>query len=295
MAGIVKSKQTEILRGMFFVLPGVAFALVLRYYPMVSGIISSLYEVSVVDPPGEFVGLGNYRTIFRQAFFWNSWRNTMAFLFLLLAVTFWVPIVQALAIDQMRSQNMRSFFSTLYLVPVVIPISASVVIWKTIWNADYGFANTLIQAMGGSGLDWLVDPHLVKFSIVFPGIMGGGLTVLIYLAALYAIPQEQIDAARVDGATEFEILRFIKLPNITFIIRVQLVYMVMMSLQYLDMPFQMTQGGPNKLAETVPIYIYNAFQQDLKLGRSSAAAFTLFVVIAVFTFIQLRLDSSTRE
>lgn len=278
------------MTGLIFLLPGVFFALVLRYYPMAYGIFMSFFKWSVVDPPGEFVGLKNFISIFNQQFFWDSWKITFSFLFLILGLTFWVPIVQALSLDQMRSHKMRNFFSTVYLIPTVIPISATVVIWKWIWNRDYGFANLLLSKIGIEGINWLADPSFVRFSIIFPQIVAGGLTVLLYLAALYSVPQEQYDAARIDGASALGVLWHIKLPNIRFIIQVQLIYTIMNALQLLDLPYQMTQGGPNRLAMTVPIYIFKSFHEEHRLGKASAASFILFIVIAIFTLIQLKLN-----
>lgn len=280
-------EQKRLIIGCIFIAPGLIFTIWLRYYPIVAGTYMSFFNWDVVNPPGEFIGLQNYWTILNQSFFWNAWENMIAYMGLIFVLTFWVPIVQALVLDMIGRRWIKDTLSTLYLLPAIIPVTAISMIWRWIYHPSYGIANRITSMLGLGTYEWLQDPELVKMAIIAPGMIGGGLVMLLYLAALYSIPEELYDAASIDGCSSIQLIINIKWPQIRRVIFVQALFTVVGTFQMLDLPFVMTGGGPARSSETIGIYIFNTYQEELSLGRASAAAFTLFIVLSVVIFTLL--------
>lgn len=276
-----------------FLLPGIVATIWLRYYPITKVFFMSLYKYDPVNPPGTFVGLDNYRNLFASSAYWEAWGNTFAFLVLNLLLVFWVPLVQALFLNEIHRG--RRLFTTVYLVTTLVPMSVNVIVWKFIWHPDYGFANQLIEFFGGEPQLWLSDPELTKFAIIFPGVVGGGVGVLLYLTAIQGIPQEIYEAASLEGCVGFSKIRHIVLPNIRFIVIIQLILACITSMQILDVPFQYASGGPKGSSTSMGIYVYNAVYSDLSYGKASATSVTLFFVIAVIAMIQMKLDRGSSD
>jgi multiple sugar transport system permease protein len=287
--------RKKLIIGLLFLAPGFLFTIWLRYYPIFFGTYMSFFEWDVVNPPGEFIGFENYLTIFRQGFYWQAWGNMIVYTLLVFGLTFWVPVMQALVIDMIGRRWIKNTLTTLYLLPAVIPVTATALIWRWIYHPSYGVANSITSALGLGTFTWLQDPEIVKAAIILPGMIGGGLVMLLYLAALYSIPDDIYDAAMMDGASSFQIIRYVKLPFMRQVIFIQALFTLVASFQLLDMPFVMTGGGPARSSETMGIYIYNTYQQELSLGRASAASLTLFIVLAVVTYILLIVNRSEAE
>jgi multiple sugar transport system permease protein len=271
--------RRKLITGLLFIAPGFIFTIWLRYYPIVFGTYMSFFDWDVVSPPGNFVSLDNYATIFRQGFYWKAWQNMIVYVTLIFGLTFWV----------------KNTLTTLYLLPAVIPVTATAMIWRWIYHPTYGLANQITTALGLGTFTWLQDPQIVKTAIILPGLIGGGLVMLLYLAALYSIPEDIYDAAMLDGCTSLQLIRYIKLPFMRQVIFVQALFTIIGAFQMLDMPFVMTGGGPARSSETIGIYIYNTFQQELSLGRASAASSTLFIALTVVMSILLIVNRRERE
>jgi multiple sugar transport system permease protein len=289
----VKRKKTKLVKSIIpwlFVLPGIIFTAWLRYIPIISSIIISFFDYDVVNPLGKFIGLGNYKSVLSEASFLNAWKNTFIFMVLIIALTFFIPIIQALFLNEII--RFRKTFTTIYIIPSIIPVSINVILWKWIWNPDNGIANVITNKLGLGSFLWLSDPRLTKFAIIFPGVIGGGISVLIYLAAIQQISRDLNEAAYIDGCSGWKRLFHITLPNIKFIIMINFILAVISSMQILDAPFQYTSGGPNGVSTSIGLYIYKAANEDLMYGKSSAAAMILFIVIVILTVLQMKLDKS---
>lgn len=271
----------------------IALTIWLKYYPIFSAVYLSLYDYSPVEPPGVFVGLQNYINMFKTQYYWDAWKNTFIFLGLNFVMVFFIPIIQALFLNELI--KFRKTITTLYIIPALIPSSINVIIWKWIWHPDYGVASTIVKFFGGEQQAWLSDPSLTKFCIIFPGIIGGGLTVLLYLSAIQSISPDVLESAQLDACVGWKRIYYITLPNIKFMIFIQLIMAVISTMQLLDVPFMYTSGGPSGASTTMGIYIFNAFNQDFKYGRGSAASVVLLFVIALITVIEMKFENAERE
>ena len=265
----------------------------LKYYPIFSAFFISLFNYDPINQPGKFVGFQNYVDIFQMQGYWDSWKNTFILLALQLCMCFLIPLIQALLLNELV--RLKKCLTTLYILPALIPTSVNVIIWKWIWHPDYGVANQIVKFFGGQPQTWLSDPNLVKFCIIFPGVLGGGLTVLLYLSAIQGVSTDIMESAALDGCTGFGRIIHIILPNISFMVFIQLIMCVITTMQLLDVPYMYASGGPSGASTTQGIFIYNAFNQDLNYGRGSAASVILLLVIAAMTMIQMRFEKMEKE
>lgn len=268
------------------------FTLWLKYYPILKALYISFFNYDPINQPGQFVGLENYKTMFTTQYYWEAWHNSFVFLFLQIVMVFMIPIIQALFLNELRRKNL---ISTMYLLPTLIPTTINVIIWRWVWHPDYGIANQVVKLFGGQPQTWLSDPALVKFCIIFPGVVGGGIAVLLYLSAIQGISPDIMESASLDGCTGWKRIWYITLPNIRFVIFIQLVMAVSSAMQMLDAPYMFAAGGPSGASTTQGIYIYNAFNRDYNYGRGSAASVVLMLVVLVMTAIQMHFENAERE
>lgn len=290
---ILSRRIKKVIVPVLFLLPGVAFTLLLRYYLIAQAIYLSFFEYDVTNPPGKFVGIQNFINMVHDAYYWNAWKNTLVYLGLILLITFAIPIIQALFLEEII--KFRSFAQTLYILPAVIPGTVNIVLWKWIWEPQYGVANYVLKVFGAEPMAWLSDKYWVKFCIILPGIIGGGMGVLLYLAAIMGISQDVKEASMLDGCTGFRRMFHITLPNIRFLIFIQLVLTTMGALQILDGPFQYTNGGPAHAAEPLSLLVYHYYFVEYDWGKGSATALTMMVIISIITFVQIKMNNQQTE
>jgi multiple sugar transport system permease protein len=276
-----------------FVLPGLAFTFIWRYWTLGHSLWISLHRYEIPRPPGRFVWLQNYLALFRDPSFWQAATNTLVFTALTLGLVFLIPLIQALFLSETRRG--RSLFSTLYLIPALIPLSVTVIIWKWIFSPNYGLANYLIGLVGIQAQTWYSNPGLTKQCIVIPGMIGGGFGVLLYLSAILSVPQDIIESAQLEGCSGLQRLWYITLPHVRFLVMIQLALTVIGVMQILDQPLQFAHGGPNGASTSLAYLVYDQMQVRYDYGRSTAAAFVLLIIIAAATALQMKLDRTERD
>lgn len=271
-----------------FLVPAIISFALFKYYPIILGFFVSFFHVDIVNLPGEFIGLDNYIKAFRDPSFWNAIKNTFQFLGVSLLMNFWVPIVLATLINEVRRG--KTFMRTMYFIPAVAPGIAMSVLWKYIWQPDYGLANYLMKVLNLPTQKWLNDPMLVKWCMQFPGlIIGGGMTMVIYLAALQDVPEDQHESALLDGAGFLRRIFSISLPQIMPTVVTMLVLAVIDVFNMFDNVQIMTGGGPAGSTETMVLYAYEQAYTFLDYGYAIALSCLTFLCVFILTVIQLSL------
>jgi multiple sugar transport system permease protein len=259
------------------------FALIFAFY-------LTFHEWSIIEPERPFVGLQNYSDMLHDADFQRSIINTVYFTGLSVPVTLAVGLVLALLLNlPLRG---KGILRTFYFLPVVTPFVVSAIIWKWLYNGDFGLFNfyLLKTHLIDQPLLFLADRNLAMPSVILMSIWSGvGFSMVIYLAALQAIPAELYEAARVDGAGVLSQLRWITVPMLRPTTVFLLVIGIIGSFQVFTQIFIMTSGGPVQRTTTVVYFIYQAAFQYYDFGYASTLAFGLFAILLVFTAIQLHL------
>ncbi|MCQ6562152.1 carbohydrate ABC transporter permease [Paenibacillus mendelii] len=271
-----------------FLTPAVIAFLLFKYYPLVQAIYMSFFDYKVIDPPGRFVGLSNYSYLFHSSEFWNALRNTFAFFLIYFILTFWVPIVQAILLNEIRFANKT--IRVLYLLPTAVPAVAGFLLWKWLYNPDYGLLNYLLEFIGLGSFGWLNDPAMAKWAIVIPGIFGSGMSMLIYYSALQGIPSENIEAAKIDGAGPWKRMISIVFPSLKFVIGIQFIAFISGVFLTFDPMYIMTGGGPANSTRTLSMLVFDSSFKEFRFGVAGAISFVMFIIIAVITYIQIRVS-----
>ena len=274
-----------------FLVPLLAVFGLFAWFPILRAVVMSVQETNLVSAP-TFAGLDNFARVLADPQLEIAVRNTLWFTFLALVFGYPVPIVLAVVMSEVRKG--RGLFSALAYLPVVVPPVVSVLLWRFFYDAStHGVFNSLLGGVGLGPLPWLQDPGTAMPSIVIESTWANaGATVIIYLAALVAVPPELYDAADVDGASIWQKIRHVTLPQLRGVLLVTLILQLIATAQVFTEPLLFTSGGPNNATLTLLLLIYRyAFQNSLggEYGMAAALSLMLAAFLAVFTAIYYRL------
>ncbi len=268
-----------------FLLPLLIVFGVFAWFPMLRALVMSVQETNLVAPP-TFVGLDNFARVLADPQFGTAVANTVWFALLALLFGFPVPIILAVLMSEVRRH--RGLYAALAYLPVVIPPVVAVLLWRFFYDAsDHGVFNTVLGWFGIGPLPWLQSAGSAMPAIVIEATWAAaGATVIIYLAALLSVPPELYDAAEVDGASIWQKIRHVTLPQIRTILFVTLILQLIATAQLFTEPLLFTGGGPANATLTVLLLIYRyAFQNSLGGDYGMAAALSLMLAgfLAIFT------------
>ncbi len=267
--------------GLFFVLPALA-SLLLSFTDFDIYALANLNNL-------RFIGLDNYQRLVTNPLFWQAMSNTMWF------VLFGVPLIviaslAAALLINAKTLRWRAVWRVALFAPFVTTLVATAVVWNYLLHTRYGLINYALGGLGIAPIDWLGNPSTALPAILlFVAWKSFGYNMIIFLAALQAVPRDLEDAARVDGANAWMRFRHVTLPAIAPTVLLVAILTVAGMFQLFAEPYVMTQGGPARSTVTV---LYFMFEEGFKwwnLGSGAAVAFILFLCILVVTLIQLKL------
>jgi multiple sugar transport system permease protein len=253
----------------------------------VRGVILSFQQVNFVTDP-EWVGLDNFQTLFKDPLFWIAWRNTLVFTGLALIIGYALPLLIAVLLNEFR--HWTGFFRVAVYLPVMLPPIVTVLLWQYFYDPGNGLFNTLLRGAHLPESQWTQASSTATISLVLVSTWAnlGGAT-LMYLAALQGIPGELYEAAELDGASIWQRLRHVTIPQLRFIMLVLLLLQIISTMQVFIEPYQLT-GTTNPDTVTVMVLIYRyAFTVNHDFGLAAALSVLLFVVLGVFSASYLRL------
>jgi len=270
--------------GMLLTLPSYAVMLLVTAYPLGYALVLSLYNFRLTDPQGRsFVGLSNYLVILTDPVWWNDFATTLAITVVTVAVElvvgFWFAFVM------LRIIRGRGPLRTAILIPYGIVTVVSAFIWRYAFAIDSGFVN---QWLNLSNFDWFGDRWLAIFVICLSEIWKTTPFIsLLLLAGLVQVPEDMQEAAKVDGATAWQRLWKITLPNMKAAIMVALLFRTLDAWRIFDNPYVMTNGANN--TETISFLAYRQNVTLVNLGMGSAVSVLLFftVVLIAWMFVKV--------
>ncbi|MGC4153356.1 MAG: sugar ABC transporter permease [Propionicimonas sp.] len=282
-----------------FVSPAMLLLIGFGVLPILVAFVVSLTDMNLAGLGNwsriTFIGWENYTALFADRQFWQAMLNTLIFVVLGVPTVILVSLGIALALN--RSQG--RFFRTLrsfYFVPAITAIVAVALVWGYLFNTQFGLFNYLLSVVGLPPVPWLSDPVVVKFSVVWVAVWRGlGLNIIIFLAALQGVPKEYLEAAALDGASEFRRTVSIVIPLLRFAIVFVAITTTIAWLQFFDEPFVLTKGGPLGASTSISLFLYQKGFSASQFGYASAGTVVLFVIIAAVTLLQLRARRSDAE
>ncbi|OGA98418.1 MAG: sugar ABC transporter permease [Burkholderiales bacterium RIFCSPHIGHO2_12_FULL_69_20] len=276
-----------------FVAPALAVIGLFFLLPVVIGLALSFSDFDLYALADwrnlRWAGVDNYVHVLTLPLFWQALYNTLFF------VAFGVPLSIALSLGcavllQSPLARFKPFFRTALFAPVVTTLVAVAIIWRYLLHTRYGLVNAGLGQIGIAPIDWLGDPHWSMPSIILLAVWKNfGANMIIFIAALQAIPDELYEAARLDGARRWAQLRWITLPMLGPTLLMVSVLTMAGYFQLFAEPYVMTQGGPLQSTVSVLYLMYEEGFRWWNLGQASAVAFVLFVLMVVATQGLMRL------
>jgi raffinose/stachyose/melibiose transport system permease protein len=272
-----------------FLLPAGILYLSFIFLPVFQAAYYSFFDWSGLGPLTDFVGFRNYIEAFRSSVFIEAFTHNL--LLLVLSLIFQLTLSLALALTIGKTLRGRTFFRTIFFMPFILSDVVAGVIWTYIYEPSGGLLNTTLQHLIPNYQPqlWLADPKMVLLSIFVVMIWKYfGLHLVLYVAAIQDIPDEVVEAARIDGASGFQVLRYITLPLMSSIIRLTILLSAIGSLQYFDLIWVMSGGGPIHASETMTTYLYRFGFQSFAMGYGSAVGVLMFLICFIFAMLYQR-------
>lgn len=290
-AGAKKRRLREGLIGYAFMIPTVIGFSLFIIYPMIASGYYALTEFSGFGR-AKFIGFENFEWMFfKDPVFWPSIRATLKY------VVFTVPsiLVTGLLLAVLLNKSMAGIkaFRTIYYLPVVIPAVASLVMWKFIFEPDYGLLNGILTFFSLPTSRWLQDPKVVIQALTIIAVWGCGGSMIIFLSGLQSVPTELYEAADVDGASSFTKFFRVTVPMMTPVLFLQLITGLIGGFQVLTPSLIITlNGAPNLATNFLNFQIYRSAFDQREYGYAMALVWVLFFIIMFFTIIVFRSSES---
>ena len=283
----VTIKRETLYVGLLFALPAVLLYTVFVVVPIGQAFYYAFFNWNGLNRPTDFVGLGNFIDIVRDPVFRRAVGNN--FLIAALSLVIQLPLALLLALLVGRSIPGRAFYRTALFLPYVLSDVATAVMWRQIYNPQFGLVNALANRLGWQPQQWLSEPDKVMYAL-FAVITWKyvGLYLVLFLSALQRIPRELEEAASLDGCSGWQTVRHITLPLLGSTFRLCAYLSVVGSLQYFDLVWIMTNGGPANASETMATYLVKFGFQRYAMGYGSAVGAVLFLICVVFALLYQR-------
>jgi multiple sugar transport system permease protein len=274
-------------------IPALLFTALVLVYPLIQNLINSLRDVSMVKGTGAWVGLANYIHVLMDPLFLLSFRNTVFYALIGTIAALMIGMGLALLLN-MHIGRVSATASFLLTVPWVLSPVVAGFAWKWVLNDHFGVINYWLSSAGlvGAGTSWLGNPHAALFCVIIARVWQFyPFAMVMLLAGLQTIPQEQYEAAAVDGASPFRRFFHITLPNLRPVISVLLVLGIIWSFNDFNLVFVMTRGGPMNASMVLPVLVREYSFVFFDLGKGSALSIMTFGLLLVLSFLYLRILS----
>jgi multiple sugar transport system permease protein len=263
------------------VLPTIIFILAVSVYPLIYSFYMTLHDWSLTraEPP-TFVGIGNYISLFQDSRFWHSFRTTV--IFTGWAVVMEMVIGMTLALSITRNTRFQQICRSILLIPMMITPVVLSLMWKYMYNPEYGIFNYFLHFLKIEGPIWLGEPSPALPAVIMVDIwQWTPFVFLLLFSGIASLPPDVFEAAQVDGATGFQTFRNITLPLVTPFLLVALLIRFMDSFRIFDTIYVLTKGGPANATETLSIYTYKVGFNYFNMGYAATLSYIILVIITI--------------
>lgn len=236
-----------------------------------------------------FIGADNYTRLLQDPYFWQALYNTV---FYMIGIPVGLAISLVLALVLSRKIYGRTFFRTVYYIPVISSLAAVAILWQWAYNGDFGLVNQALDLIGIDGPNWLQDPTWAKPALIIMAVWKGlGYSTLLYLAAVQAVPRSLYEAASLDGASGWQRFSKITWPMVrpvTFFLVVTNI--IAGSMIFTEINIMTPTGGPSWSTASLVWYVWNQAFRNLNMGYATAMALVLGILVLIVTAIQFRMN-----
>ncbi|WP_370826866.1 carbohydrate ABC transporter permease [Fournierella massiliensis] len=275
--------------GFLLVVPGLAVFAAIILYPFVDAILMSFTDRSLMFPDWDWVGLQNYISVLKDPYFGKTLLTTALFVVMATALPFTLGFIWAILLNQgfRGSELLRG----ITLVNWIVPGIAIGFLWSWIFNGQYGVLNAMLLKLGliDQGIAWMGQTQTALLCVVIartwqmlPWYMA------FLLGGLQGVSFDQIEAARIDGANNWQVFTHIVVPSMRSIVTLVLILGTVGNLQHFDLPWTMAQGGPARATTTLSIEVYTTAFKNWDMGKAATVGAIWAVLLACFSFVYLR-------
>ena len=273
---------------LLFIPPALVLFVVFVVLPMVDAASFSFFDWTGYGPMTDFVGLKNFEDVVTHRHFGTAVRNSLLVIAVSLAVQ--LPLALWVSLALVEKNWSVNVIRTLFFLPYMLAEIAAGLIWKFVYDGNYGILPTIGDALGTEMPFVLGDKVWVMPAIMLVIVWKYfGFHMMIYIAGLQSIPSEVIEAARLDGVRKWQIVRHIKLPMIWSSIVISVFFSIIGALQLFDLVIPLSNGGPNNSSHTIVSFLYQFGILRMKLGFGGAVSVMLFIACVVITLVYRRL------
>ena len=282
----MKKKKMNIDKiNLVFVLPAMLIVFLLLVYPIFSSIYFSFTSKNLIRPYYKWIWFDNFKFVLTNPEFYRAFLNSIKWTILSITGQLLVGFIAALSLNKIP--KFSGFYRTLLIIPWAFPAIVIAFSWKWILNDVYGFIPNLLTQLHitKENINFLADPKTAFWIVLFINIwFGAPLFMVNILAALKTIPREQYEAAIVDGASSFQVFRYVTIRHIRGVIGLLVVLRTIWVFNNFDLLYLLTGGGPSDLTTTLPIYAYKTGWNLKRLGTASAVTILLLLFLMAVCF-----------
>ena len=270
-----------------YVLPTVLYLLVLTVYPLLYSLYLSFQNYTPQTNTFSFVGLANYRELVTDPVFLASFRNTLIFTCAVTMAEVLLGLLIALFFE--RDFVGKALIRTALLIPMLSTPMVVGLMWRFLLNADWGVINWLLHFIGIGPINWVGQSPWALISLMLVDIwQWTGFAFLMLYAGLQTLPEEIFEAAKVDGASAWQRLLYIKLPLLRPLIIILTIFRSVDAFRSFDTVFALTYGGPGTSSYLLSFYAYLTGFSFLRMGYASALAYIMVIFVIVATTLMFR-------
>ncbi|WP_169999808.1 carbohydrate ABC transporter permease [Petrotoga halophila] len=272
--------------GIFLILPAFIILITIFIGPTIYTIVLSFSSYSFTGV--EFSGLSNFSRLFNDPSFWRAFYNTLIFVGVTVPIELFLGFLLALVAN--KAMKGRSIIRVALLIPWALPTALNALAWRWMYNTDYGLFNSILINLNiiDTPINWLGEIPLAMISMMIVAIWKtSSFMALLILTGLQTIPSELYEAAKIDGATNWQALRKITIPLVRPSIMVSLLFRTGDAFRSFELPYNLTGGGPVNSTETLSVFAYNNFFQYLDFSYSSTIALIQFLLLLGLAIIYL--------
>jgi multiple sugar transport system permease protein len=287
----LSTARREGIQGYIFISPWIIGFLAFVLGPMLFALFASFTDYDITSRMN-FVGFENYNVLlFKEKIFWIALSNTLYYVMIKVPIATILSVLLAVLLNQ-KISGLR-FFRTIYYLPSVLTGVAMYILWMQLLIPQSGLINTVLHYVGIEGPAWLTDPNWTKPAIILMSMwrVGGGM--LLFLSCLQGIPGQLYESAELDGANSFKKFIHITIPMITPVIFFELVTGIIGAFQIFSEGYVMSDSGTGAPMNSLlfyNLYLWNQAFKVFNMGKATAMAYILFIIIMFFTVINLKLS-----